>query len=98
MWSESLASDAQSWADEVNDGSRCSSSTQSSDDFGQSVAAWWSTRINELDSPDYVLADWVDDEEGLDYPDNQKLTQAMWRATKVCLLVSINFCMNSQWC
>ncbi|KAL7518685.1 hypothetical protein ACHAWX_003497 [Stephanocyclus meneghinianus] len=82
VWSEALAADAQSWADEMNDGSACSATTQNNDDYGQSTSAWWSTSIDTLDSPDDVLADWVDDEEGMDYPDNRKLTQAMWRATK----------------
>eukprot|EP00804_Cyclotella_cryptica_P019984 CCRYP_007868-RA/>CCRYP_007868-RA protein AED:0.00 eAED:0.00 QI:4/1/1/1/1/1/3/299/565 len=81
VWSESLASDAQSWADQMNDGRECMGVTQNSNDYGQSVSAWSMTSV-ELEPPEDVLVDWVDDELGLDYPDNRKLTQALWRATK----------------
>lgn len=97
VWSDSLAEDAQSWADKMNDGSGCMMTTQSNN-YGQSASAWWSPTIYELDAPDDVLVDWVDDEEGLDYPDNLKFTQALWRASKVCLFLSMCFVMNVLGC
>jgi hypothetical protein len=87
IWSESLASSAQEWAETENDGSGCSVDTQGSDAMGQTGYAYWTTKNDGMDSPEDVLSWWVDDMEGLDYPDNKKFTQAVWRASKVCLYV-----------
>ena len=35
-----------------------------------------------MDAPEDVLTWWVDEEEGLDYDENKKFTQAVWRASK----------------
>jgi uncharacterized protein YkwD len=88
IWSESLASSAQEWAETENDGSGCSVYTQGSDTMGQTGYAYWTTQNDGMDSED-VLSWWVDDEEELDYPNNKKFTQAVWRASKVCLCVCL---------
>jgi hypothetical protein len=56
---------------------------------GQTGYAYWTTKNDGMDSPEDVLSWWIDDEEGLDYPENKKFTQAIWRASKVCLFVCV---------
>jgi hypothetical protein len=82
VWSESLASEAQAWAEEQNDGSGCSAGTQDRDDIGQTGYAYWNTRDDGMDAPEDVMTWWVDEEEGLDYDENKKFTQAVWRGSK----------------
>jgi hypothetical protein len=91
VWSKSLASDAQAWADAQNkgvfaqaDGSGCVVYTQGRNDIGQTTYAYWTTKNDGLDSPEDILSCWVDDEAVLDWPENKRFVQVIWRASKVC--------------
>jgi hypothetical protein len=82
VWSDSLAQQAQEWADEQNDGSACSAGTEDRADIGQTGYAYWSTDDSGFDDAEDILTWWVDEEEGLDWDENKKFTQAIWRASK----------------
>eukprot|EP00956_Cyclotella_meneghiniana_P016501 scaffold26070_cov71-Cyclotella_meneghiniana.AAC.5 len=82
VWSESMAKDAASWAEEQNDGIGCSAGTQGRNDIGQTGYAYWTTRETGFDDPDDVVSWWVDDEADLEWDENSKFTQAIWRASK----------------
>lgn len=82
VWSESMSTDAASWAEEQNDGNGCSATTQNRDDIGQTGYAYWTTKEAGFDAPDDVLSWWVDDEAGLEWDANSMYTQALWRASK----------------
>jgi hypothetical protein len=82
VWSDSLAQDAQSWAEELNTGDGCSAYTQDDESIGQTGYASWSTSNSDFDDPDDILTWWFDKESSLDYPDNKKFSQVLWRASK----------------
>jgi hypothetical protein len=51
--------------------------------FGENLAAHSGTgSFAAVRSADSIVARWVDNEEGLGYPGNAHLTQALWRGTK----------------
>ena len=82
VWSNSLATDAQLWAEEQNDGTQCSAGTQDRNDVGQTGYAYWSSENGDFDSPEDILTWWFDAESNLDWDQNKKFTQVLWRSSK----------------
>jgi hypothetical protein len=88
VWSVSLAEESKSWARKMLNHWGCYAWNENNDHSGQTISSYWN-RLYQVESPDEVLGWWVDDQKALDYPDNKKFTQTLWRASKVCLLVCI---------
>jgi hypothetical protein len=86
VWSGALADDAQAWVEENRPGTSCSIQTQDRDDVGQTSSSYWSTSSSYTAIPEEWLAEWVEEEADLEWDENKKFTQAIWRASKVCRL------------
>ncbi|EED96404.1 predicted protein [Thalassiosira pseudonana CCMP1335] len=83
VWSSELADHALTWAETLSQEYDCSVSTDPDvqGDEGQNVSGYYGGS-GTPESPETMLGYWVEDNAGNDYPDNQKLTQVIWRATE----------------
>lgn len=83
VWSSELADHALTWAETLSQEYDCSVSTDPDvqGDEGQNVSGYYGGS-GTPESPETMLGYWVEDNVGNDYPDNQKLTQVIWRATE----------------
>lgn len=83
-WSPELAKDASNWVDEVLP--TCTHLREKSLEEGENMAVATHRSLTNNENPDHTLVLWSDNllkpgnEKG--YPDNQTMTQVMWRATR----------------
>ncbi|KAL3800330.1 hypothetical protein HJC23_003626 [Cyclotella cryptica] len=80
VWSSALATDAANWVDQVL--TDCSTKRESGLVEGENLSFRKVGAPRTSEGPDSILNRWVDLKMGKSYPDNQSLTQAMWRATR----------------
>ncbi|KAL7516321.1 hypothetical protein ACHAWX_001349 [Stephanocyclus meneghinianus] len=80
VWSNALADDAANWVDEIL--TDCSTKRESGLIEGENLSFRKVRVPRTTEGPNSILNRWVDLKMGKDYPDNQSLTQAMWRATR----------------
>jgi hypothetical protein len=79
VWSTDLADAASNWVDEII--STCKITRESGLEEGENI----STRTasgERNEGPDVILARWVDKKSGQGFPNNQSMTQALWRGTR----------------
>lgn len=83
QWSSELAQDASNWVDKILP--TCEIVQEPNLEEGESIAInEYSDSIgpSENETPAKILARWSDKKLDREYPDNQTMTQVMWRATR----------------
>jgi len=82
-WSSELARDASAWVDEILP--TCKIVREPGLEEGENIAIHRYSENqgpSDNETPSTILARWSDAKLGKDYPDNQTMTQVMWRASR----------------
>lgn len=80
QWSHELAKDASEWLENMLPS--CESTPAPDLEEGENVASAKRSGPSDTELPSNILTRWSDRKLDKDYPNNQTLTQVMWRATR----------------